>query len=249
MPLVHCQHLGTVSWETRPAKIQAAHRTADLWRIPVPATPHDFDRSLFMLEPEENKRAERFHRDADRLRFITGRISLKWLAGQYLDCPSTDIQIRKGKNSKPFLQHRSNRKIYHNIAHSGDYVLIALADSELGVDLEKMEDSFNYEEVLSMSFSPAELAFIQKAENQRSCFYRLWTIKEALAKATSRGLDDGLQSLPSLDGDHLVEAAVIGSLDSWHINSFSFETYMSAIAYHPRIHKIRFWYLDEIPTA
>ena len=45
-----------------------------------------------------------------------------------------DSQLHFGEQDKPYLRGK-----YFNISHSGDYVVLATADSEVGVDIEKIE--------------------------------------------------------------------------------------------------------------
>ena len=81
------------------------------------------------------------------------------------------------KFSKPIRDDK-----YFNISHSGKFVLLALADYPIGIDVEQIKDY--KDEVAKFVCSETEYKKIKDNES----FFRIWTSKEALAKADGRGL-------------------------------------------------------------
>lgn len=66
--------------------------------------------------------------------------------------------------------------------------------------------------------------------------------KEALLKATSKGVDDDLPNVPSLDGLHDIKKEIIGSDESWAVSSFKIEdNYIGSIAYKSAQQKVVFF--------
>jgi len=169
-----------------------------------------------ILAPDEIERAGRYHQEKDQLRFIISRGMLRLLLGKYLNQKPINIHLEIGANKKPFVQNRRGDDLHYNVSHSGDLILIAVSNSEVGIDIEKINDSFSYKEILPHNFSDEEILFIKKPED----FYLLWTRKEALLKATAKGIDDDLPLIPSLDGTHHVNSEIIGSEKNWNVNSF-----------------------------
>jgi len=86
--------------------------------------------------------------------------------------------------------------------------------------VEKIDPDFSYEDILATGFSVSEINLIKKSASPRSYFYLHWTRKEALTKATAKGLDDNLIAVPCLDGLHTVGAEITGPAESWTISSF-----------------------------
>lgn len=78
---------------------------------------------------------------------------------------------------------------HFNLSHSGDYVCLAVAEFEMGIDLQFMRQVNNYR-VVDRFFSAKEkqlLATLSDVEKQKE-FYRIWVKKEAYAKLTGEGI-------------------------------------------------------------
>ena len=98
--------------------------------------------------------------------------------------------------------------------------------------MERSEPDFNFEEVLVHSFSEQEIELINSSGNRRQLFYKLWTRKEALIKASSKGIDDDLAKIPCLDGAHILSSRILNSEEEWFVSSFQPEDeYAGSIAY------------------
>jgi 4'-phosphopantetheinyl transferase len=138
-----------------------------------------------------------------------------------------DIDIVAEKGSKPFVRYPIT-EIRFNISHSGNWVVIALDSEELGIDIEKINSSFDYAIILTEHFTSSEQSFIHNAENPSSAFYFLWTRKEALVKALGRGLQENLKIFSVLDGDKFSDEHA----RTWKIKSFNVgEEYSASLAY------------------
>ncbi len=98
------------------------------------------------------------------------------------------------ENGKPYLTDRPD--LFFNLSHSGEYVLCAIGNHEMGVDIQikqeaqsrkKMRDS-----VARRFFTTQEASQIQNSDS--SLFFRYWTAKESYLKLTGLGM---LQELDS----------------------------------------------------
>jgi 4'-phosphopantetheinyl transferase len=103
-----------------------------------------------------------------------------------------DAHISYGKNGKPYLTNHP--KIHFNVSHSGSFIVCAVADVELGIDVERIRD-YNFH-IAERYFSKSELADLLALEGdaRRDYFFTLWTIKESYLKALGRGLTKSLSS-------------------------------------------------------
>ena len=118
-----------------------------------------------------------------------------------------------GEKGKPGLSHEQFlcTGMEFNLSHSGDWLLIALAQDDdtdaavitakprlgLGVDIERSRASTNIYPILNHYFSPIEaegLLALEGEDAQRQRFFDLWTLKESYIKATGLGLSQSLKS-------------------------------------------------------
>lgn len=70
-----------------------------------------------------------------------------------------------------------------NLSHGGDCIAIALSDSEIGVDIERLRPLPHADEVPRHVFHPDELRWLARQPHALGAFFRLWTSKESPLKA------------------------------------------------------------------
>lgn len=75
-----------------------------------------------------------------------------------------------------------------NLSHSGDYVICAVGDGEVGADIQKWVPY--KERTAERFFAKEEWKLLQETEESErtELFYRLWTRKEAYGKYTGQGI-------------------------------------------------------------
>ena len=122
------------------------------------------------------RRIQAYIRAEDKARSLVAGLLLRRICGVTDDC-----QLMTGENGKPYLK---NGGMYFNISHSGDYVVLAAADSEVGVDIEKVT-SYS-DAVAARCFTPEEREWMRR-EGDNEAFFRLWTAKESVMKASGLG--------------------------------------------------------------
>ena len=146
-------------------------------------------------EPDEWVRAERFHFDRDRDRFITGRGLLRTILGRYLDLPPHDLRFTLGPNGKLELTGVCS-SLQFNLTHSDDLMLLAVTHARaVGIDLELMRDNVPFQALADYYFEPEDawdLRLLPPGQRVWK-FYDLWTSAEARLKANGIGLAQGLK--------------------------------------------------------
>lgn len=231
-----------ISWLDAAACDFSTGNHIDVWRITTYQRLPIISELLAILPQDELARANRFFQQKDRDRFIVSRWALRNIIAKYIGMPPADIVFEAGKNKKPHVKSDSVN-LHYNLSHSGGHILLAVAGSVLGADIEFINNDFKYSEVLADNFSANEIRYINEAEHTDR-FFRLWTRKEAITKATAQGLDCDLRLLPALDGTHEAETGVIASDEDWVINSFAIDgQYAASVAHTPAIDKIAFYNL------
>ncbi len=190
-----------------------------IWKFPA----KEIEFSL--LTASEKEIAGSFRFAGDRNRFAVGRQALRLLLSKYLSVTPEEISISAQKGQKPFISYPVC-SIQFNTSHSGDWILIAFANLELGIDIEKAVPDFDYDDIVAEHFNEPEKMFVSLSDRPVSSFYYLWTRKEALTKAQGRGLRDNLKTINALD-EYLNL-----NIKSWRLQSFEIaESYFAAIAY------------------
>jgi len=202
-----------------------------------------------ILTGDEIGRANRFYLQKDRNRFITSRAALRTILGKYLNLAPEAVEFESGLNKKPFIKNGNQNNLQYNLSHSGDAILLAVTDSPIGADVEFINNDFGYSEVLTDNFSSAEVNYITETDSIHR-FFKLWTRKEAVTKATAQGLDCDLRLLPGLEGTSVVAGGIIASNEDWVINSFNLNMqYIASVASNPLIDQISFFNLATVNFA
>lgn len=230
-PTIQISDMGQVDWHDESDCNFNLNGAVHVWQIAISLNILAINDFTELLSADERDRAGRYYQQADRERFVISRGALRILLGRYLDIPSADITFENGTNKKPAVKNITDINIHYNTTHSGNYILIAIAATSVGIDIENLEPLFPYTDILEHSFSGHEIAFIDEAAHKLETFYTLWTRKEALLKATAKGIDDDIKQVPCMDGRHNIAHSIIMSDQNWMINSFKLdEAYVCSLA-------------------
>jgi len=193
----------------------------------LPLAVHRLEQAASFLSGDELERAEEYMHKEAKHRFILGRAMLRIIFARYSGLRASEVIFSCTSNMKPYVQ---GTNIQFNLSHSADLVLIALADTPVGVDVEIANNTFDFSCILPICFSVEEAGHIKF--HGRPSFYQCWTRKEALLKASGIGLESYMQQLPCLDGTHKTAMDGIYQYKDWIVDSFRVnDGYASSIAY------------------
>lgn len=140
-----------------------------------------------LLTDEERARGERYVRAADRARFVVGRATARRALGRLLGVAPPAVPIVTDTNGRPTVP---GSEWAFSVSHSGDAVLVALARTAIGVDVEAIERDLDVETLATAVLTGSERAsFAHVAiERRATALLRAWTRKEACLKALGVGL-------------------------------------------------------------
>ncbi|WP_170227807.1 4'-phosphopantetheinyl transferase family protein [Mucilaginibacter frigoritolerans] len=214
-------------------------QSIDAWRINISKNLSKLDYFAPLLNTAEIARGNKYYQTKDKNRFTISRGALRHILGLYLHLPPASIIFSTGINKKPFVENQSG--IQFNISHSGDWILIAIAKSAIGVDVEFINPSFHFTDVLEDNFSIDEIKQI-KDKSPIETFFKFWTRKESITKTTGKGLDENLKLIPATDGTHFVDSVIIDSIANLYISTFKLNTeYIGSIGSNSPTSNLRFW--------
>lgn len=203
-----------------------------VWEIKVPDNSTIIAQLREVLNEQERQKALTFYHPADTWNFITRRSILRILLGKYLSVSPNEVEFEVGRNKKPLLKGKEGKNIHFNSSHSASWIIISLSAFENGVDVEALKNDFPYKELLDQCFSTSEIDFIETAKHPIEEFFCFWTRKEALIKATSKGIDDDLRNIPAMSGTHEVNVSILNSVKDWNVKSFYIANkYQGSVAY------------------
>mgnify|MGYP000949145863 CR=1 FL=1 len=104
--------------------------------------------------------------------------------------PEPDLTLARGAYGKPYFPQAP--WLHFSISHSGDYWLLGLGCSQLGVDIQQKRP-VDHQALARRWFTPAEAAYV--AQGGREAFYAVWSAREAYLKLLGCGLDNQDQSV------------------------------------------------------
>lgn len=192
-------------WADSPELLALPEGQLHLWKLRL----NQGEPKLRLLEqtlaPDERARAERFHFERDRRRYIAARGQVRMILCRYLDVDPRSLQFCYGPCGKPFLaQPYESGTLSFSLSHSRELALAVVArDRDVGVDLESIHRLKDAELIAARFFSAKENAVLRalpKAERVEA-FFHCWTLKEAYVKATGDGL--GRRPTQSFDVDFI----------------------------------------------
>ena len=161
------------------------------------------------LSPKRRERVERYRTISSKAESLVAGLLLRKVLG-------SDYEERLFTNAhgKPQLRDCTN---FFNLSHSGNYVLLAVTDCELGIDIEKIS-SYN-PKIIEKCCTADEKEWLTHQSND-DLFYHLWTGKEAVMKATGLGFSmkpESFSLLPISDGPHEIHE------QTWYLQWFALD--------------------------
>ncbi|MBC5619552.1 4'-phosphopantetheinyl transferase family protein [Butyricimonas hominis] len=126
------------------------------------------------------------------IRRVLGEALTVFALRKYFGMPFGSYRFARGEKGKPFVAEREG--VFFNISHSGIYVVCAVSDGEIGVDIEKRSKARM--EVAGRFFHAREVRELEVASGveQDKLFYDYWSVKESFLKYTGTGLTRPLNS-------------------------------------------------------
>ena len=141
---------------TTTIRVGTSYAPLDLWYVDLDVRAGARGSFRHWLSDDELGRAERFHSDLDRSRYVVGRLALRRVLADRLGCSPAAVRFSYGKNGKPMLEGARGH-LEFNLAHCGGDAVIALTEcAAVGVDIELLRPVPDVESLARLVFSDAE---------------------------------------------------------------------------------------------
>ncbi|MCC3245343.1 4'-phosphopantetheinyl transferase superfamily protein [Methylocystis sp. WRRC1] len=158
--------------------------------------PEEWPALAAMLDEDERARAARFHFEDDRRSYVAAHALLRAELSKHADRPPQDWRFAAAARGKPYLVDPP-RDLRFSLTHTRGMAAVAVTEGlEIGVDAESADRRADNMKVAERFFSPEEVALLRALDGdaRREAFFAIWTLKEAVVKATGQGLARALDS-------------------------------------------------------
>ena len=121
----------------------------------------------------------------DRRLSLYAEIIVRRIASEFLNIDNSDIEIIRGEYGKPYL--KGNENFHFNISHTHNAIAIAIADTPIGIDIERISPL--NASIVERLYSIKEKEYVYSvADVEDRRFSEIWTRKEAYVKRDDRNI-------------------------------------------------------------
>lgn len=181
----------------RRPRITAFGRRIDVWvaaiRTDVNADP-DMPVLRAFLPESELRRLSAIRHDAARVEYAAGRLLVRSVLAERLRTPPARLRIGEEPGGRPRLEPGPGGSPADdfNLSHSGGRLALSVSRNlRVGVDIERVDRTRPLEALARRYYTADEHALLNTyagADAYAECWYRIWTTKEAHAKARGAGV-------------------------------------------------------------
>ncbi len=165
-------------------------------------TPDGYSKWYNLMSKEKKSKVDKLRFEADKKRSVCGDMLAKKAVAEFLGMCAENVMLDIKENGKPYP---TNADAEFNISHSGDWVVCAVSQKPVGIDIEeirpinlKIAKKFYTEDEIFYLFghTPTEEEYTQTEDAEiYTRFFEIWTGKEAYLKYTGEGITVCLNKL------------------------------------------------------
>ncbi len=170
---------------------------------------------LPLVSETRRKKAEKFLKTEDKIRCLYTEILLKKVHPE-----AADDGFLYDDNGKPYIPGGAP----FSISHSGKYVVVMVGEG--GIDIQQVKDV--NDKVIARTLSADEMEFLSSAEDKTDVFFKLWTLKEAVAKAIGTGFKTPPKSIECADKSG-IKNEYIHNCEKWYLRAFDVDGYKLSV--------------------
>ena len=144
-----------------------------------------------VLDPEEIAALGALRQPTERERRLVARYFLRDALARHIGVRADCLRFEGQPGGKPFLREPVGSGVEFSLSHSGRWAVLALASATpVGIDLEWVDPRLRWRALADSLLDQTQVAAVRAMpEPERLRFLlQLWTRREAVAKATGRGL-------------------------------------------------------------
>ena len=139
---------------------------------------------LASVDDERKVQIDKLFQVNDKIRTLLSRKLTEYAICHLANLSPSILSFGKEKYGKPKLL--SHSKIFFNVSHCDSWIVCAVDEKPIGLDIEKIT-SLNWD-TLEIFCSTSERNKLKKSKCPEFQYYQYWTIKEAMLKLIGTGL-------------------------------------------------------------
>jgi 4'-phosphopantetheinyl transferase len=117
------------------------------------------------------------------------------LLSQSFELPVSDQQVVRTNFGKPYLNDYPDFSFNHSHSHNFYALATSKQVQNLGIDIEELNRKVRFEALAQHAFHPEELKYWKMLAYDPEYWFKVWTTKEAVLKASGLGIRINLNEL------------------------------------------------------
>lgn len=137
------------------------------------------------IYPLKKNRISKYIKEELRYSSITGEILLDELLKEYYKINYENLIFEVNKYGKPYIK---NKSIFYNISHSFEYIITAISDHEIGIDIEKIRTT-SIKNINQFATDKEKEYILSSNTKIEKRLFEIYTLKEAYFKMKGSNLN------------------------------------------------------------
>ena len=179
-----------------------------------------------LVSLEEIQKAAGFKKPDDARCYILRQGMVRVILGHCIHENPEKIQVVKTKNGKPVLDPEGKfSDVRFSLSHTDEMVCLGITRNyEIGLDITKTNPHTPFSEITHYLFTPGEIRWIEHTipEQRPKQFFRIWSLKEALLKAT----DSDVSIMREADVSGIISDTILNGLYTIEIGEKNFQFFI-----------------------
>lgn len=138
-----------------------------------------------MVSEEKRNHIKELRKISDKKLCLAGDILARRAIHERCGINPSDIKFAKGEFGKPYAV---DMDVHFNVSHSGEWVICAIDDKPVGVDIQKVTAANMDTTRFFCTSNEIKYIFDNSQENMVQRFFEIWTLKESYFKNIGTGL-------------------------------------------------------------
>ncbi len=147
----------------------------------------ELHKSFFAMSKERQKSTLRLQNKQKQKAKIAADRLCRLAISEHCGVSPESIIFTLNEKGKPYA---ADLNVFFNVSHSGDMVVCAVSDNEIGIDIEKIRP-INLKAAEKFACSN-EIEYMEQTQNG---FFEIWTLKEAYFKCIGTGLGNDIKTV------------------------------------------------------